>query len=95
MKIGDTVYTVEQPKYIHVQLARGLCSYQRATLSIALNYNTGTKRPIKPAQRRATFWHEVTHAILHDMGDRRHKDEGFVNAFATRLSAAIDSAEFA
>jgi hypothetical protein len=41
------------------------------------------------------FWHEVTHAILHDMGEHRlNKREDFVEGFAKRLSIAINSARF-
>ncbi len=41
-----------------------------------------------------TFWHEVTHAILHDMDDARWKDEKFVTQFSKRLAGVIKSAEF-
>jgi hypothetical protein len=39
------------------------------------------------------FWHEVTHAILHDMG-ANWKDEKFVIAFSKRLNQAIQTARF-
>lgn len=41
-----------------------------------------------------TFWHELTHAILYDMGDTTNNNEEFVTAFAIRLNEAILSAEF-
>lgn len=41
-----------------------------------------------------TFWHELTHAILHDMKDARWADEEFVTRFSTRLEYAIRTAEF-
>jgi hypothetical protein len=40
-----------------------------------------------------TFWHEVTHAILHDMGDTRWKDEKFVTEFSRRVYQVIKTAE--
>lgn len=41
------------------------------------------------------FWHEVTHAILHDMGeDKLNANEKFVVEFSKRLSQAIKSARF-
>lgn len=46
-------------------------------------------------QRGETFWHELTHAILHDMG--KHKlncDERFVTEFAERLDEAVRTAKF-
>ena len=41
-----------------------------------------------------TFWHEVTHAILHDMGDLHWRDEEFVTRFSARLEYMIRTAEF-
>jgi hypothetical protein len=41
------------------------------------------------------FWHEVTHAILHDMGDTRWKDEKFVTEFSRRMNQVIKTAEVA
>ena len=41
------------------------------------------------------FWHEVTHAILHDMGEHRlNGNEKFVVEFSKRLAQAIKSARF-
>ena len=41
------------------------------------------------------FWHEITHAILHDMGeDKLNANEKFVVEFSKRLSKAIKSARF-
>ena len=42
-----------------------------------------------------TFWHEVTHAILHDMGDTRWKDEKFVTEFSRRVHQVVKTAEVA
>jgi len=44
------------------------------------------------AQRSETFWHEVTHAILHDMKDPHWNDEKFVTAFSKRLNQVINTA---
>ena len=41
-----------------------------------------------------TFWHEVTHAILHNMGDKRWRDEKFVVGFSKRLNEVVHSAKF-
>ena len=43
---------------------------------------------------RATFWHELTHAILDRMGRADlNNDESFVNTFSAFLSGAIDTME--
>ena len=42
----------------------------------------------------ATFWHELTHAILSRMERRDlNNDESFVNTFSAFLSGAIDTME--
>jgi len=41
-----------------------------------------------------TFWHELTHAILYEMGHPLRKDEDFVTKFSGLLNTAILSAEF-
>jgi hypothetical protein len=42
-----------------------------------------------------TFWHELVHAILNDMGeDLLNNNEKFVTGFANRLTKAIQSARF-
>ena len=43
---------------------------------------------------RNTFWHELTHAVLFEMGSKLFRDEKFVTEFADKLSGAIDSARF-
>ncbi len=41
-----------------------------------------------------TFWHELTHAILHDMKHPLAPNEEFVEKFSKRLNDAIHSAKF-
>ena len=41
----------------------------------------------------AIFWHEVTHAILYEMGDA-WRDEKFVEGFSKRLTQCIKTARF-
>jgi len=41
-----------------------------------------------------TFWHEVTHAILHDMGSKLYNNEKFVNGFSDRLNKVVLTAKF-
>jgi hypothetical protein len=45
-------------------------------------------------ERSNTFWHELTHAILYDMGNELTHNEKFVTAFADRLDQAIKTAKF-
>ena len=48
--------------------------------------------PRKPKDVAETFWHEVTHAILHDMGHKLWRDEYFVTEFSKRLNQVIHTA---
>ena len=51
--------------------------------------------PARSASRiNETFWHELTHAILHAMGNPIKPEERFVREFAKLLSQAIDTARF-
>jgi hypothetical protein len=43
---------------------------------------------------KTTFWHEVVHGILYDMGSRKNSDEIFVHGIATRLAQVVKSARF-
>lgn len=49
--------------------------------------------PRVEASKAETFWHEVTHAILRDMGSPRWKDEAFVLAFSKRLNQVVHTAK--
>jgi hypothetical protein len=58
-------------------------------------HHKGKLRPLRgPYGLPQTFWHESVHAILYAMGNPLYKDEAFVNAFATLLTQAIETAEF-
>lgn len=85
VKVGKKWYTFH---YKDMPKARthGNCCF--ALFSIEVN----TAAP--PAEVRDTFWHELTHAILHDMDHPLCKDEKFVTGFSNRLTKAIDSAKF-
>jgi Zn-dependent peptidase ImmA (M78 family) len=51
--------------------------------------------PFRLAALEETFWHELTHAILHDMGEHQlNNRESFVEEFANRLARAIQTARF-
>jgi hypothetical protein len=85
VKVGNSWYTFH---YVHNPKGRvhGRCCY--ALRSIEVN----TAAPA--AEVRDTFWHELTHAILNDMGHPQQNDEAFVTAFSNRLTKAVDSARF-
>jgi hypothetical protein len=53
-----------------------------------------TDRSFKAEEMEDSFWHELTHAILHEMGSGLYRDEKFVTKFANLLTKAINSAKF-
>ena len=69
------------------------CTYFAAQ-AMTVTVSRGGK-PRKSQDIAETFWHEVTHAILHDMDHHLYTNERFVTDFSSRLSKAISSAKFA
>ena len=90
--------TVGESKYkiaLHEQLIDGdaLGAINFGRKEIALATHTMGKR-IPKEEINNSFWHEMVHAILFDMGHDLCDNERFVRAFANKLSDAIDSAKF-
>jgi hypothetical protein len=85
VKVGKKWYTFH---YVNKPKARllGRCCYALGSIEV------NTAEPA--AEVRDTFWHELTHAILHDMDHPLQNDEKFVTGFSNRLTKAIDSAKF-
>ena len=96
VKVGKTKITVLQPDGLKVgkDICRGGYNYEENVLMVAKS-NLVRNTKFSESQRSNTFWHELTHAILHDMGeDRLNHNEKFVSAFADRLDQAIKTARF-
>jgi hypothetical protein len=94
--VNKTKITVLQPDGLKVgrDVCRGGYDYSQPVIMVAKG---NLKRTYKftPSERANTFWHELTHAILHDMGEAKlNGDEKFVSAFADRLDQAIKTARF-
>ena len=94
MRIGKKMYSVEIVESMICKGTMGRVNYSDKLIEVGSNCNI-TGHAYAACEVRDSFWHEVTHAILEDMG--RHtlnRDETFVTEFANRLSKAIDSAKF-
>ena len=93
--IGNTPHQICTKKQLVVgkSLCRGSFDEETNTITLA---EGNPKRDYKyDADEKAnTFWHELTHAILHDMGDKLTHNEKFVTNFADRLDQAIKTARF-
>lgn len=91
IKVGKKKYKVDVERSLASMGLRGKIDYGKKRIAIG-EYGWGYK--YTPREMYATFWHELTHAILEDMGSKLEKDEKFVDAFSTRLTDAILSAKF-
>lgn len=93
LKVGDRWYSVEIVETMQRRAQMGCVYYGTGEIEVAVKSNT-TNKPYTKAEVSDTFWHELTHAILYDMGSSLYKDEKFVTRFANRLSTAINTARF-
>lgn len=93
VNVGDRVYTVDVVETMGRKAQMGCVYYGTAAIQIATKSNV-TGQPYEEEEVLNTFWHELTHAILHDMGNSLYKNEEFVTQFANRLTDAITSAKF-
>ena len=93
IKVGKVNYAVLQPLEMDKAAWRGSIKYSDAIIKVSKQCNV-TKKAYTPKERAKTFWHEVTHGILHDMGHPLADSEQFVESFALRLNNAIHSARF-
>lgn len=92
--IGKTKIKIDQPESLRVgrQACRGC--FDRADNSIDVAKKDVRGNRYDKDERSETFWHEITHAILHDMKNQLSYNEKFVTAFANRLHQAISTARF-
>lgn len=86
--IGKTKIKVELFDAVFVGRKECRGSYNWATHHISIAKQAKT-------HQHNTLWHEITHAILHDMGETKlNHNEKFVSGFADRLEQAIRTAKF-
>ena len=91
--VGRKKYHVGVSKYSAQKGTMGTISYTAQVITLG-SHSRVTGQRYKKEDVIDTFWHEVTHAILKDMGSRLEADEKFVTAFAHRLTHLITKAEF-
>jgi len=93
LRIGEKKYSVEVVEAMLEKSWQGSISYGPQRIKIARTSNV-SGRPFADHEMQATFWHEITHAILYDMDNSLYKNEKFVTEFSTRLAQAIKTARF-
>jgi len=91
VKVGEDWYTVTRVPQLSEGRNRGCVIYDTKEMLIA---SQGASCTFTPKQKFNTFWHELTHAILEDMGSDLYNDEKFVSMFSDRLTNAITTAKF-
>jgi len=93
IKVGKTWYDINTVKHMRQKGMVGGTWYKEKLIEVATHSNVRGVR-FKKEDVYDTFWHELTHAILKDMGSKLEADEKFVTAFSERLTKAIISARF-
>jgi hypothetical protein len=93
IRVGNRWYSVDVVESMRNKSEMGRVHYERRTIELAQRTHHGV--PFRLSALEDTFWHELTHAILHSMGEHElNNRESFVEEFARRLSAAIRTARF-
>lgn len=93
IRVGKKKYSVHQVKHMDKKGIMGAVNYNASCIFLATHSNVRGVR-FKKEEIADTFWHELTHAILKDMGSKLEADEKFVSGFSDRLTKAILSARF-
>ena len=93
LKVGDNWYSVDIVETMQRRAQMGYVYYGTGTIEVAEKSNV-THKPYSRQEISETFWHELTHAILYDMGSTLYKNERFVSRFSHRLAKAINTAKF-
>lgn len=92
--IGKTKIKIDQPVSLMVRGTPCHGCFDRADNSIDVAKKDVRGNRYDKDERSETFWHEITHAILHDMKNQLSYNEKFVTAFSQRLDQAIKTAKF-
>ena len=88
-KIGRTVYAIKTVKQFKGKTYTGEIDYKAKTITLAL-FGGISNRRLSFTEIKQTYYHEVVHAILHDMKHPLNTNEKFVDGFAKRLVGRQD-----
>ncbi len=91
-KLDRRPYGVHLVRHTAPKGTMGNVVYASRRIEIATHSGL-TQRRFTHAELADTFWHEVTHAILHDMNHAQWRNERFVSAFAGRLTEVVLTAK--
>ena len=93
--IGNTPHQIRTKKSVVIgyKVCHGCFDEETHTITIAKS-NPLREYKYDADEQANTFWHELTHAILYDMGCKLTHNEKFVTEFSNRLDQAIKTAKF-
>ena len=94
LSVGSSRYCVRIVRHMPKRGRMGEVDYVDKAITLATHCNV-TDRKYGAEEFNDTFWHELTHATLFEMGHPAYDNEQFVTKFASTLSGAINTAEFA
>ena len=92
LKIGTLRYKVAVQRHTRVG-TMGKVQYHEQLITVA-THSARSGRKFRPQEVHETFWHEVTHGVLYEMGHPFWRNEKFVTRFASLLTRAIETARF-
>jgi predicted SprT family Zn-dependent metalloprotease len=89
VKVGKRKYNIVQAPAQRYRYALGYIEYTPQIIHVHTVRKNGN--PISEDKQLEIFWHELTHAILYEMGNKLHRSEAFVTEFSKLLHQAIKS----
>lgn len=93
LKVGSKRYRVDLVPYAPKRGMMAEVDYRAGTITLGKRSHLND-RSFKREEMDDSFWHELTHAILHEMGSGLYRNEKFVTKFANLLTTAINTAKF-
>lgn len=94
IRVGKKLFSIDVVETMLSRGEMGRIDHDLRKISLGKRSNV-SGRKFKREEILDSFWHEMVHAILVDMGELElNRNEKFVTAFANRLTKAILSARF-
>jgi hypothetical protein len=94
IRVGSRQYSIDIVETMLRKRDMARIYYDHSRIELG-QFSNVTGKQFDADKVQENFWHELTHAILHDMGEHKlNSNERFVVEFSKRLSQAVKSARF-
>lgn len=93
VRLGRRNYLISTRRHARKKGTMAEINYALRLIEVA-THSAVTGVAYKREDVHDSFWHEMTHAILHEMRHPLRDDEKFVTRFANLLTQAIRTAKF-